>query len=218
MKKQKVSIFKRIKSFVKKNSYALVVAGSALVLSVALLLTATLSMRLKNKENMESGVVENIQPPAQDVVVPVPDDAIESNTAPIVFMYPVKDYTLGHTYSDEKLVKNETLNEYTTHLGVDFLVGEGAEVVASLDGVVESISYDSLTGTTIVVDHGEGLKTSYSSLAAETMVAEGQEVKAGEVIGSASTSSGELMLGSHVHFEVTENGVLVNPMNYLGEK
>jgi len=202
----------KIKAFLKRNSYALVVAGSAIVLAVALAVTAVTSARFNNaKKNEENNTnIEEVLPN---------EEAQASSTAPVVFTYPVKDYTLGNTYTDSGMVYNETLNEYTTHLGIDFIVAEGADVMASLGGTVESIKYDTLTGTTIVIDHGNGLKTSYMSLASEVSVAEGEQVSTGQVIGKASNSAGnESSLGAHVHFEASENGTTIDPMTYLGEK
>lgn len=211
MAEKKVKFTKKLKNFIKKNSYALIVAGCALTLAIALGVTAVTSANFKRKE----GYVEN--PPTENIIPS--GGAQASNTTPVVFNYPVKDYTLGNTYTDSSLVYNETLNEYTTHLGIDFIVGEGADVMASYAGTIESISYDTMTGTKIVIDHGNGLKSSYMSLSSEVNVVEGQSVGAGEVIGKASSSaSGEQKLGSHLHFEVTLDGTPVNPMTYLGEK
>lgn len=225
MKEQKVSFIKRVKNFLKRNSYALVVVGSAVVLTVALLVTATMSAKIAKKENsvVPSGDEQVIPSTNTNIQnTPVQDEEVNnvpvSTTTPIVFTYPVQEFTLGNTYSEERLVKNETLNEWTTHLGVDFIVADGSDVVASFAGTIESITYDNLTGTTIVIDHGDGLKSSYSSLSSEVNVVEGQSVQAGEVIGKASVSLSEQKLGAHVHFEVMENGSLINPMTYLGEK
>lgn len=213
MMEQKQSFKNRVKSFLKRNAYALVVASCAFVLSIALAVTAVVTTRSNKKanENLNSGVEYG---PVNDF-----EDAQASNSAPVVFTYPVSDYTLGNTYSDTALVKNETLNEWTTHLGIDFIVADGADVVASYAGRVESVVYDSLTGTVITIDHGDGLKTTYGSLSSETNVTEGQTVNAGDKIGTASASaSNESKIGAHLHFEVLLNGESVNPMNYFGEK
>jgi len=214
MNKQKTKFLTRVKNFFKRNSYPMVVVGCALVLAGALVFTATLS-----KSKIESNTNLDVASPAPEMQDTIIEEEVQaSNTQPVVFLYPVKDYTLGKTYDDQKLVYNETLNEYTTHLGIDFIVGENTEVMASYDGVIESVGYDTLTGTTIIIDHGDGLKTSYSSLSGEVSVKEGDSIKAGEVIGIASANAQEQALGNHVHFETIKDGELVNPMTYLGEK
>ena len=69
------------------------------------------------------------------------------------------------------------------------------------------------------MDHGNGLKTIYKSLAKEAQVDVGQEVTTNDVLGKVSnSSSSEASIGAHVHLETTLDGVFVNPMNYLGEK
>lgn len=217
MAEKKLTVRQKIKNFLKQNIYAVVVATSVVILAVALAVTAVVGARMR-EPNIGEENLGNIdtQP---NIEQPPMEDAQASSTAPITFVYPVKDYTLGNTYTDTSLVYNETLNEYTTHLGIDFIVGENADVMASLDGVVESVNYDSLTGTIVMIDHGDGLKTSYSSLASEVNVTAGQKVSAGEVIGKASSSaSSEQNIGAHLHFETIKDGVSVNPMNYLGEK
>lgn len=214
MIKQKLTFKQKVKLFFKKNCYAIVVAGSALMLAIALGVTAIVSSNLsKNPTESELG---NINEPSGGIEF---GEAEASSAVPIMFTYPVKDYTLGSTFTDSSLVYNESLNEYTTHLGIDFIVADGAEVMASFAGTVESVTYDNLTGTVIVIDHGDGLKTSYASLASDVLVTVGQQVKAGEVIGKATASAGnEQNLGAHLHFSTLQNGTYINPMNYLGEK
>ena len=212
MKEQKIGFKQRVKLFFKKNLYAIVVAGSALVLAVALAITAMAGRDFSKQQESDQhdlGVIPNI---------PM-EDAQASSTAPIIFNYPVEEYTLGNTYNDSSLVYNETLNEYTTHLGMDFIVSGNVDVMACYGGTVESIDYDSLTGTKIVIDHGDGLKTVYQSLDSDVTVQVGQKVAAGEVIGKASDSAGgEQGLGAHIHFETIKDGQAVDPMTYFGEK
>lgn len=209
MVKNKITKRQKIKAFFKRNSYALVVVGCTLVVSLSLVLTAIARKNFREEINDDKQVEEIIQ-----------NEEVEaSSTAPISFVYPVKDYTLGNSYTDSEMVYNKTLNEYTTHLGIDFITTEGSEVYASLAGRVETIKYDTLNGTRVVIDHGNGLKTSYSSLSSNVAVNEGEEVQTGQVIGYASASAGgEAGLGAHVHFEASENGNSINPMIYLGEK
>ena len=210
MFKNKLITKQKIKSFFKKNSYALVVASCTLVIGLSLVLTSVAHKNFNEQLTENGQEVENV----------VKDEEVQaSSTAPITFIYPVKDYTLGNSYSDSEMVYNKTLNEYTTHLGIDFIVANEAEVYASLAGTIESVKQDTLNGTTVVIDHGNGLKTSYSSLSTNLVVGEGEKVETGQVIGYASASAGgEAGLGAHVHFEASENGKQINPMTYLGEK
>ena len=73
-----------------------------------------------------------------------------------------------------------------------------------------------MQGVTITIDHGNGLKTIYNSLADAESVFQGQTVKQGDVIGEVSTSNRqEYKDGAHLHFEVLENGEKVDPLKYL---
>jgi murein DD-endopeptidase MepM/ murein hydrolase activator NlpD len=99
---------------------------------------------------------------------------------------------------------------------MDFYAEEGAEVFAVYDGVVESVETTLLDGVNIVIDHENGLKTVYNSLADGDMVSVGDAVAKGEVIGAVSiTNRQEYKSGAHLHFEVLENGKSINPLNYL---
>lgn len=213
MSPNKITLKQKIRVFFKRNLYPIVVSGSAFALAIALLATALVRNKiLKEQEAEQNGVVnEQVQTPI--------DKAEASSPSAIVFSYPVKNYTLGSTYSDTNLVHNETLNEWTTHLGVDFIVADGTDVYPCYNGKVESVEYNTLEGTVVVIDHGDGLKTIYKSLGNGEFVGVGQDVTTSDVIGKASASAtSEGALGAHVHLEVSENGTIVNPMNYLGEK
>ena len=212
MSPNKITLKQKIKLFFKRNLYPIIVSASALTLAIALMVTALYRNKLIKEEEVnqvqeEVKVEENV------------DKAEASSPTAVVFSYPVKDFSLGSTFSDTTLSYNQTLDEWSTHLGIDFIVSDGADVYPCLNGVVESVDYSSLDGTSIVIDHGDGLKTVYKSMSSDVMVEIGQEVTTDDVIGKASSSAtGEASLGSHIHLEVLKDGELVNPMTYLGEK
>lgn len=127
---------------------------------------------------------------------------------------PVNGEVLRH-YSEEP-VFNSTLNVFTAHRAMDFKAAEGSDVFAVYDGKVESVTSNYLTGTKIVIDHGDGLKSIYYSLEDGDGVTVGQEVKKGDVIAKVSrTYLEELNDEAHLHFQVEENGELINPLTYL---
>lgn len=213
MSEHKLTFKQKAKLFFKRNTYAIVVCSCAVVLAVALAATAMFRSKLVNEQN------EDVPVGSVDVEESVLPEAEAASTAPVVFNYPVKEYTLGATYSDSQLVYNESLNEWSTHLGIDFIVDGGSDVMACYNGVVDSVEYNSLDGTIVTIDHGDGLKTKYKSLTSDVKVSVGEKVTGGQVIGTASnSSSGEANLGSHVHFEAYKDGTAINPMTYLGEK
>ncbi len=112
---------------------------------------------------------------------------------------------------------NQTLNCYYHHDGVDFMADEGTEIVAVEAGTIESIyTGDVLSGTEIVVDHGNGLKTLYRFVEAKEGLKAGDSVKKGDVIATVAEANGdEYKDGAHLHFEILENGKKVDPAKHL---
>ena len=134
---------------------------------------------------------------------------------PIEFIMPVEKPTSIGEYGDT-MVYNSTLGRFTSHLAIDFYASEGSDVYAVFDGTILSVENTFLQGTTITIDHGNGLYTIYNSLADGDSVSVGQMVNQGDVIGQVSTTNRqEYKDGSHVHFQVKENGELINPEKYL---
>jgi len=97
------------------------------------------------------------------------------------------------------------------HYGMDFTAAIGTDVFCTGIGVVKSAERESGYGNTIVIDHGFGYETYYAHLS-RINVKVGQKVNRGDVIGyvgSTGTST-----APHLHYEVSKNGVKVNPQNY----
>lgn len=112
---------------------------------------------------------------------------------------------------------NQTLNCYYEHVGMDFAAEAGTAVMAMQSGVVESIYRDDLlTGTEIVLDHGDGLKSVYRFVEVEEGLQVGDTVEAGEQIAVVAAATGnEYKEGAHLHFEIVKNDKNVDPATYL---
>lgn len=83
-------------------------------------------------------------------------------------------------------------------------------------GTVEQVCQDDLMGTTVVIDHGDGLQSAYSNLAAVPTVSVGDTVSTGSVIGSVGeTALAEHNRAAHLHLEMLRDGVAVDPAQYL---
>ena len=133
----------------------------------------------------------------------------------IVFDMPVNG-TIIKEYVAAGVVYNQTLGVYTGHKAIDFAAEEGALVSACYDGVIESITSGKLEGTTLTIDHGNGLKTVYNSIEVDENISVGNRISKGDTIGTVSTNNRkEFKDGAHLHFEVLENGVKINPEKYL---
>lgn len=101
------------------------------------------------------------------------------------------------------------------HSGIDIGILERLSVVAAAAGRVEATGYLSGYagyGNVVLLSHGHGRKTLYahlSSVRAEV----GQRVEAGEWIGMAGCTGS--CTGTHLHFELREHGIPVDPMPFL---
>ena len=99
-----------------------------------------------------------------------------------------------------------------SHKGIDIGVPGGSNIVAAEKGVVVVAEWVNGYGNTVVIDHGNGLRTLYGH-ARKLFVKEGQVVERGQKI--AEVGSTGRSTGNHLHFEVHRNGVPVDPMPYL---
>ena len=101
----------------------------------------------------------------------------------------------------------------TNHKGVDIGgVYYSSEVHAAKSGTVIVSQYSSSYGNYVVVSHGSGNTTLYAHMSSRS-VSVGDYVNQGDVLGI--TGSTGISSGPHLHFEITENGTRVNPLNYL---
>ncbi|MBR3132576.1 MAG: M23 family metallopeptidase [Clostridia bacterium] len=154
--------------------------------------------------------------PLEDYVQATDSKVAEEEPEDVVleFIVPLNgEITKG--YSDSGLVYSETLKEWTTHTGIDIKAEKGSAVCASESGTVESIKNDPRYGLTVTISHANGFKTIYSNLLSAEFVKEGETVEKGQTIGSVGSSGVfEIADSEHLHFEMMENGVVVNPANY----
>ncbi|MBP5373087.1 MAG: M23 family metallopeptidase [Clostridia bacterium] len=134
----------------------------------------------------------------------------------VAFIMPVEGGEVLKDYTAATVVYNQTLGIFTGHLALDVGGAVDANVFAAYDGEIESITTGYLEGTTVTVNHGNGLKTVYNSIEADEGLSVGDKVMQGDVIGVISTNNRqEYKDGAHLHFEVWENGEKISPFKYL---
>jgi murein DD-endopeptidase MepM/ murein hydrolase activator NlpD len=119
-------------------------------------------------------------------------------------------------FSDEALIYSKTLDQWSTHTGLDIKAEEGSPVRAAMDGVVEELINDPQLGLTIIVNHGSETYTKYSNLSTLDLVTLNQNIKKGDVIsGVGKTALYEIADDPHLHFEVIKEGKNIDPKKYL---
>lgn len=119
-------------------------------------------------------------------------------------------------YAKDNLVYSNTLQEWTTHLGIDIKADKTTVVKAAETGTVKTIKNDPRYGLTIVIEHENGYQTIYSNLLSSEFVVEGEKVEKGQSIGTVgNTAAFEIADEAHLHFEVLKDSIQVDPNIYL---
>lgn len=105
-------------------------------------------------------------------------------------------------------------NENLFHSGIDIGADYGSEIKSALDGTVKTVASDSGYGIYTVIQSGN--ITALYAHCSKINVAEGDTVKRGQNI--AEVGSTGVSTGPHLHFEVSVNGVTVNPLWLLSNE
>lgn len=131
------------------------------------------------------------------------------------FVKPVEG-EISKEYAKENLVYSETLQEWTTHLGVDIKADKTTVVKAAADGKIKSIKNDPRYGLSIIIEHQNGFETLYANLLTSEFVQVGEEVKQGQSIGTVgNTATFEIADEAHLHFEISKNNETLDPSQYI---
>lgn len=103
-------------------------------------------------------------------------------------------------------------NTQKPHPGIDFSFTEGAPVLATAAGVVESAQKEKAYGFVVRIRHGTLYQTMYAHLGA-MQVRTGQKVLKGQPIGLLGNTGRSM--GPHLHYEVIKEGRQVDPEDYF---
>lgn len=119
-------------------------------------------------------------------------------------------------YAKDNLIYSNTLQEWTTHLGIDIKAEKTTVVKSAEKGTIKSIKNDPRYGLTIVIEHDNGYQTVYSNLLSSEFVVEGEKVEKGQSVGTVgNTAAFEVADEPHLHFEILKDNVQVDPNIYL---
>ena len=117
----------------------------------------------------------------------------------------------GHTYISCNFGDDDAYGN-SGHRGTDIPAPEGTPILAAHSGTVLVSGWNDSYGNQVLLDNGAGLSTRYAHMT-QTAVTAGEAVTAGQVIGYVGSTGDST--GFHLHFEVMQNGVRVNPMDMV---
>jgi hypothetical protein len=123
--------------------------------------------------------------------------------------YPVKGGWISSPYGKRK---DPFTGRVSFHPGVDIPARKGAPIMAAASGIVSFSGVRHGYGNVVEIRHGNGFATRYAHCS-KRLVKAGDTVSKGQIValvGSTGRST-----GPHLHFEVSQNGVRVNPTQYL---
>lgn len=218
----------KIKRFFIEKKELLIFIGVVVFVFAAVIGVATLALNSGNKEKPNDQPVDQL--PSDDIKpddkTPTPSDDV---TPPVIekFSLPVAgEYELVRTFFDESLSDDEletavitsgTSMSTSTGVGYAKKDNKAFDVLAIYSGKVISVTNDELAGSTVVIDHGNNVVSSYSSLI-DVKVSVGDAVSQGMTIATASTSILDTEAGVHLFLETKVNGEYVNPVSLIGKQ
>lgn len=116
------------------------------------------------------------------------------------FSWPVNAYSLTQEF-------------WSGHPGIDLATDFRQPVFASDSGTVVLSGWDDTGyGYFIIIDHGNGYKTTYGHNEAN-LVSVGQTIVQGQQIAESGNTGNST--GNHLDFRILYNGVFLNPLSYL---
>lgn len=103
--------------------------------------------------------------------------------------------------------------QWYLHTGIDISTNRiGDSILATADGKVIDIHYDSSLGNSVTIQHSHGFTTRYGHLRSFA-VKKGQRVFQGDVIGYLGNTG--KTTGPHLHYEVYLGTSLIDPLRFL---
>ena len=143
------------------------------------------------------------------------EEKAETKTVELNFVKPVEG-DIVRDFAVDSLVYSDTLQEWTTHTGIDIKADKTTVVKSAEAGIVKTIKNDPRYGLTVIVEHENGFQTVYSNLLTSEFVVEGEKVEKGQSLGTVgNTAAFEIADEPHLHFEILKDSVQVDPNIYL---
>lgn len=135
----------------------------------------------------------------------------EDRMAHIPAIQPILNKDLKHVASGFGYRIHPIYHTRKFHEGMDFSAPKGTEIFATGDAKVSFAGWRQGYGNTVMLDHGFGYETLYAHCF-KVLVRPGQKVKRGDVIALVGNTGQSV--GPHLHYEVHQQGNVVDPSNY----
>ena len=107
--------------------------------------------------------------------------------------------------------EHPTLGGTRFHYGIDLAAEKGCEIVAFADGTVFAVGESSTLGKYIILSHSGGYRTLYAHC--NEIVAKSGSVCMGDLIARVGDSGSAT--GAHLHFELQDGALYLNPIYYV---
>lgn len=194
---------RKLKPFVLPMLYGIVTIS--LVVSLMFLISTLIDVNYNPLTYITSSTIT-------DDVVPV-----VSEKKSVIRPYLDKDITILQNYYDyqgEKATQEKSLiyyeNTYIQNSGIDYGKKDVFDIVAILNGTVVDIIEDDILGKIVEIQHTNNIIGTYQCLG-DITINKNDTILQGEKIGTSGTCNIAKSLGNHLHFEVTNNGEMINP-------
>jgi murein DD-endopeptidase MepM/ murein hydrolase activator NlpD len=135
------------------------------------------------------------------------DDRLARKTIPTTMPVEAGYYSSNYGYRLDPISGKSTF-----HTGVDIIAAPGTPVMAAAGGVVSTVAFVPEYGNIVDVDHDNGLTSRYAHLT-RSLVRVGDVVMKGQKIALVGATG--RVTGPHLHFEVREKGIPLNPNKFL---
>ncbi len=120
-------------------------------------------------------------------------------------------------FSETSLQYSKTFNDMRVHLGTDITPEFATVVVSAAAGEVLSVEENTVYGTVVTIDHGDGIVLKYCGIKNVT-VTKGDVVSVEEIIGEIGIVTNECADKEHLHLELLINGAYSDPMTLFMEE
>lgn len=138
----------------------------------------------------------------------------EKKTETVAFSMPVQGEIIKH-HSDSELQFSATYSDMRLHTGIDIAANNGTSVSACGDGTVKNIELNTTLGNIVTIEHKNRITVKYAGID-NIEVKIGDNVKAGDIIGTVATVPAECADKEHLHLEVYKDAKASDPLKTLG--